>query len=58
MKRLIYIFLACLCLVACHKGSTSRGFLANDLSYKLYVRILFLQMAFIRGGANPVNKVG
>ena len=35
MKRLIYIFLACLCLVACHKGSTSRGFLANDLSYKL-----------------------
>ena len=35
MKSLIPILLACLCLTACHKDSTSRGFLANDLSYKL-----------------------
>lgn len=30
MKRLIYIFLACLCLMACQKGTTTDGILAAD----------------------------
>ena len=35
MKRLFPIFLACLCLTACHKTSTPRGILSKDLSYSL-----------------------
>ncbi len=35
MNRLILILLVGLCLTACHKTSTPRGILSNDLSYSL-----------------------
>lgn len=35
MKHVLSILLACLCLTACHKTSTPRGILSNDLSYSL-----------------------
>ena len=35
MKHVLFILLACLFLTACHKTSTPRGILSNDLSYSL-----------------------